>query len=120
MSKYKNVLQHLAGLLHLHMDPVPGPLVEEVVTLLHQAGVKDREQWLDLLEDCKASPAILAAIAKHALPFQNLRSFIMNPFSNPSRNSYSNPSSNPSSNHAESNPSSNPEINPAESNPADS
>ncbi|KAK4298467.1 hypothetical protein Pmani_029187 [Petrolisthes manimaculis] len=60
---YQNVLQHLAGLVHLHINPVPEYMVVEVVKLLHEAGVRNNEQWLDLVEVTKASPAVLAAIA---------------------------------------------------------
>ncbi|KAK4326585.1 hypothetical protein Pmani_000812 [Petrolisthes manimaculis] len=73
---YQNVLQHLAGLLHLHIDPVLNHMVVEVVELLRDAGVRNREQWLDLVEDTKASPAVLAAIASNALPFQGILSSI--------------------------------------------
>lgn len=84
VKKYQNVFQHLAGLLHLHMDPVPHHLVEEVVELFRDAGVNDREQWLDLVEDTKASPVILSAIARNALPFHGIVSSFNGLFSHPS------------------------------------
>lgn len=65
LQNYINLLQHVAGLLHLHMDHVPGPVVKELVELLDIAGVKSKNQWLDLLENIKASPAIIEAIARH-------------------------------------------------------
>ncbi|KAK3891284.1 hypothetical protein Pcinc_004799 [Petrolisthes cinctipes] len=86
LKMYQNVLQHLAGLLHLHIDPVPNHMVVEVVELLRDAGVRNREQWLDLVEDTKASPAVLTAIASNALPFQGLWSSISSIFSHPSIN----------------------------------
>ncbi|KAK3857798.1 hypothetical protein Pcinc_035971 [Petrolisthes cinctipes] len=86
LKMYQNVLQHLAGLLHLHIDPVPNHMVVEVVELLRDAGVRNREQWLDLVEDTKASPAVLTAIASNALPFQGLWSSISSISSHPSIN----------------------------------
>ncbi|KAK4328998.1 hypothetical protein Pmani_000634 [Petrolisthes manimaculis] len=86
LKMYQNVLQHLAGLLHLHINPVPNHMVIEVVELLREAGVRNREQWLDLVEDTKASPAVLAAIASNALPFQGILSSISSIFSHPSIN----------------------------------
>ncbi|KAK3883496.1 hypothetical protein Pcinc_012195 [Petrolisthes cinctipes] len=86
LKMYQNVLQHLAGLLHLHIDRVPNHMVVEVVELLRDAGVRNREQWLDLVEDTKASPAVLTAIASNALPFQGLWSSISSIFSHPSIN----------------------------------
>lgn len=65
LSIFQNLLQQVACLLHLHLDPVPDTLAREVVDLLHAAGVSRRDQWLDILEDTKASPAILTAITRH-------------------------------------------------------
>lgn len=73
VKKYQSVLQHLAGILHLHMNPVPGDLVAEVVELLGNTGIRSTEQWLDLVEDTKASSAVLAAIARTALTFRDER-----------------------------------------------
>ncbi|KAK3854028.1 hypothetical protein Pcinc_039463 [Petrolisthes cinctipes] len=65
LSMFQNLLQQVACLLHLHLDPVPDTLAEEVADLLHAAGVTRRDQWLDILEGSKASPAILSAIIRH-------------------------------------------------------
>lgn len=60
---FQNMLQHIAGLLHMQPDPAPDSLAQEVVQLLSESGVKQRDQWLDVIAETHASPTVLAAIA---------------------------------------------------------
>nr|XP_053654078.1 uncharacterized protein LOC128703450 [Cherax quadricarinatus] len=62
MNKYLNVLIHVAGLLHLVLEKVPDTPAREVVHLLHESGMRDNDQWLDLLDNAKMSPAIVKEI----------------------------------------------------------
>lgn len=66
MSGLQNLLQHVASQLLLHTDLTHDPnLVKDIVELLHRAGVKSKEMWLDFIENTKMSPVFLPFIAKH-------------------------------------------------------
>ncbi|KAK3859279.1 hypothetical protein Pcinc_034592 [Petrolisthes cinctipes] len=62
---FQNLLKHTAGLLYLLLDSVPDSLAQEVVQLLHESGVNQRDEWLDVIAETHASPTVLAAIATH-------------------------------------------------------
>ncbi|XP_069935759.1 uncharacterized protein [Cherax quadricarinatus] len=63
MNKYQNVLIHVAGLLYLVLDQVPETLAQEVAHLLQESGVRDNNQWLDLLDNTNMSPVIIKQIS---------------------------------------------------------
>nr|XP_053641298.1 uncharacterized protein LOC128694949 [Cherax quadricarinatus] len=63
MNKYQNVLIHVAGLLHLVLDQVPETAAQEVVHLLQESGVRDNNEWLDLLDNTNMSPVIVRKIS---------------------------------------------------------
>nr|XP_053635389.1 uncharacterized protein LOC128690676 [Cherax quadricarinatus] len=84
ITKYHNVLLHVAGLLHLLLDHVPEALLKEVVHLLSEAGMRGRyedeseslymnnkdmfdmssiDNWHHLLENTKYNYEIARAIA---------------------------------------------------------
>ncbi|KAK8396854.1 hypothetical protein O3P69_005075 [Scylla paramamosain] len=65
LSMFQNVLQHVAGLLHLLNYSVPEVVSVEVVDLLQESGVRCRTQWLDLVEDTGAAPMVLRRVAHH-------------------------------------------------------
>lgn len=68
LGKYINVLVHVAGLLHLQFKSVPDDLAREVVQLLSKAGMREKlweDEWLDILENCKAAPATVREISKN-------------------------------------------------------
>ncbi|XP_069162544.1 uncharacterized protein [Procambarus clarkii] len=67
MTKYQNVLVHVAGLLHLTLDCMPEALAREVVDLLHESGMRHEDHWLDLLKNTKVAPVT----AKYVAPFIN-------------------------------------------------
>ncbi|XP_045598178.1 uncharacterized protein [Procambarus clarkii] len=62
MAEYQNVLVHVAGMLHLTLDPVPEALAYEVVDLLRQSGMREEYQWLDLLENTTATSVTAKAV----------------------------------------------------------
>nr|XP_053641297.1 LOW QUALITY PROTEIN: uncharacterized protein LOC128694948 [Cherax quadricarinatus] len=64
MNKYQNVLIHVAGQLHLVLDQVPEASAREIVHLLQESGMRDKDQWLDLLDNTKMSPVIVKEISR--------------------------------------------------------
>ncbi|KAK8726587.1 hypothetical protein OTU49_010327 [Cherax quadricarinatus] len=72
MSKYQNVLVHVAGLLYLLLEQIPKAPAREVANLLRKSGMKDNEDWLSLLENTKISPVT----AKEISPFFNIEQTI--------------------------------------------
>lgn len=62
---FQNLLRHVAGMLHIYLHPVPDKLALESVELLHKAGVRSKDQWLDLIENIKPSSVVTAAIATY-------------------------------------------------------
>lgn len=71
LSLLQDVLQHVAGLLHLLKPNAPESVSVEVVDLLQESGVRCRKQWLDLLEDTEAAPAVLHRVAHHFMISSN-------------------------------------------------
>ncbi|MPC09300.1 hypothetical protein E2C01_001908 [Portunus trituberculatus] len=65
LSMFQNVLQHVAGLLHILNSSVSEVVSVEVVDLLQESGVRCRTQWLDLVEDTGAAPMVLRRVAHH-------------------------------------------------------
>ncbi|XP_069936054.1 uncharacterized protein [Cherax quadricarinatus] len=63
MNKYQNVLIHVAGLLHLVLDQIPETPAREVVQLLQESGMRDNDQWLELLDNTNMSPVIVKQIS---------------------------------------------------------
>ncbi|KAK8742605.1 hypothetical protein OTU49_001985, partial [Cherax quadricarinatus] len=78
MTKYYNVLFHMAGLLHLLLDQVPEATVSDTVHLLHESGMKDHDQWLDLLENTKCNDNVAREIAPLSTT-KTLRKLIFKP-----------------------------------------
>ncbi|KAK8392163.1 hypothetical protein O3P69_017635 [Scylla paramamosain] len=60
-----NVLYHVVGLLHLLSDIVLQKIIEEVVDMLYECGMKTREQWLDLVEDCRNNIDLIRLVAPY-------------------------------------------------------
>ncbi|XP_069936907.1 uncharacterized protein [Cherax quadricarinatus] len=67
MTKFHNVLVHVAGLLHVLLNQVPEAIAHEIVHLVHQSGMRDIDKWLDFLENTRCNDNIAKAIA----PFIN-------------------------------------------------
>lgn len=65
MSRFQKVLIHMLGLMHFQPEPLPNTVVKEVVSLLVESGVNNRDEWLEIIVATKASPSVLAAIATH-------------------------------------------------------
>nr|XP_053654812.1 uncharacterized protein LOC128703947 [Cherax quadricarinatus] len=73
MTKYQNVLVHVAGLLHLLLDEVPETITQEAVQLAHEAKERNRLEglsrrinithWYNLLENTKYNNDIARVIA---------------------------------------------------------
>lgn len=69
MTKYYNVLLHVAGLLHHLIDQVPEATTQEAAKLLHESGMREHEMWLNLLQNTRCNNNIAKAIA----PFCNAK-----------------------------------------------
>ncbi|KAK3858761.1 hypothetical protein Pcinc_035073 [Petrolisthes cinctipes] len=62
LSKMQNLLQMLVGMISHDWNSI---MVQDVVGLLQQAGVSNRDQWLDVIEDTKCTNNVLKVIADH-------------------------------------------------------
>nr|XP_053655675.1 NACHT, LRR and PYD domains-containing protein 10-like [Cherax quadricarinatus] len=72
ITKYQNVLVHVAGLVHLLLDQVPKDIAQQIVELLHESGMKNNSHWFDLLENTKISPEIVQEIANFISPVETI------------------------------------------------
>nr|XP_053636283.1 uncharacterized protein LOC128691436 [Cherax quadricarinatus] len=64
LEKYQNVLIHLTGLLHIRAENVPMNVTNELVTLLRESGIRNRDEWLDMLSSVKCNPNMIKILVK--------------------------------------------------------
>ncbi|KAG0727461.1 hypothetical protein GWK47_034597 [Chionoecetes opilio] len=62
LSVFQYMLQQVAGLIH---HPVTREVAKQLVGLLKASGLRYEDQWLDLIEDSKADPAIVLQVVQH-------------------------------------------------------
>ncbi|KAK3879321.1 hypothetical protein Pcinc_016106 [Petrolisthes cinctipes] len=65
VEDFQYIFLHLAGLLHHHISPVPIQLHEEVVQLLHEAGV---DSWGRMIEAAECNTGVINVIMQHIPP----------------------------------------------------
>lgn len=64
INKYQNVLIHLIGLLKNDGENTLQKHAKELVGLLNKSGVKDSEQWLDILAEADCAPVIMEEVVQ--------------------------------------------------------
>ncbi|XP_047469802.1 uncharacterized protein LOC125025708 [Penaeus chinensis] len=64
INKYQNVLFHLVGLLKNDGENTLQKHAEELIGLLNKSGVKDSEQWLDILAEVDCAPVMMEEVVK--------------------------------------------------------
>ncbi|XP_050736560.1 uncharacterized protein LOC127008459, partial [Eriocheir sinensis] len=62
LSRFQYMLQLVAALLP---QPVTDEAAQQVVDLLKRSGVRNEDQWLNIIEETKAAPAIVSLVAQH-------------------------------------------------------
>lgn len=68
LNRYQNTLVHLAGLLTMHDNDMLEQYAEEVVNLLVKSGLKDPEQWLNVVAEAECSPTVAKEVGKVIFP----------------------------------------------------
>ncbi|KAK4322907.1 hypothetical protein Pmani_006356 [Petrolisthes manimaculis] len=80
LIRYQNMLNHVVGLIHhqpqQQLQRLPEKVVTEVITLLAESGVRNREQWLDLIIETNASHSVLTEIGTQFKTGDDFRSAI--------------------------------------------
>ncbi|XP_047468603.1 uncharacterized protein LOC125024880 [Penaeus chinensis] len=71
IKKYQEVLKHLIGLLYT--EGGGNKASEEIVQLLEESGVCDKEAWLDILSNVKANDVIAKLVSKYVPDVMHLR-----------------------------------------------
>ncbi|XP_063602670.1 uncharacterized protein LOC134778734 [Penaeus indicus] len=76
LKKFQEVLVHLISLLYTEGEISNQETSEEIVQLLEESGVNDKQAWLDILSNVKASDTITSLVSKYVPDVMNLKSQI--------------------------------------------
>ncbi|XP_069169637.1 uncharacterized protein [Procambarus clarkii] len=68
LEKYQNVLIHLTGLFHKRENMTMN-ISKELVKLLRESGIRDRDEWLDLLASVKCNTKMVNLLVKQIPEF---------------------------------------------------
>lgn len=76
LKKFQEVLTHLISLLYEEGEISNQETSEETVQLLEESGINDKQAWLDILSNVKASDTITSLVSKYVPDVMNLKSHI--------------------------------------------
>ncbi|XP_042882307.1 uncharacterized protein LOC122259533 [Penaeus japonicus] len=73
LKQFQEVFKHLIGLVYTEEKIIQEETSEEVVQLLEESGVKDKDAWLDILSNVKANDTISRLVSKYVPDVLNLK-----------------------------------------------